>query len=123
VSPVHQDTDVIRPDAVRSRAVFLAIATNTQTPVTSLQVPPSLLAHSVSSEGRSHKIVFLPGDGTNIHYSFTFVVIDSSPHLAYCTIFIVMSSEVVDLHICICMCTSHCLHLCTRRLRAAAALP
>jgi len=51
------------------------------------------------------------------------VVIGSSPPLAYYTIFIVMSSEVVDLHICTCIRTSHCLDLCTRRLRAAAALP
>jgi len=47
----------------------------------------------------------------------------SSPFLAYCTIFIIMSSEVVDLRICICICTSHCLYLCTHTLRAAAALP
>jgi len=51
------------------------------------------------------------------------VVIRSSLSLAYCTIFIVMSSEVVDSHICICIRTSHCLYLCTHRLRAAAALP
>jgi len=50
-------------------------------------------------------------------------MIGSSPSLAYCTIFIVMFSEVVDLHICICIHTSHRLYLCTHRLRAAAALP
>jgi len=38
------------------------------------------------------------------------VVIGSSASLAYCTIFIVMFSEVVDLHICICIRTSHCLY-------------
>jgi len=42
--------------------------------------------------------------------ALTNVVIDFSPPLAYCTIFIVMSSEVVDLHICICIRTSHCLY-------------
>jgi len=52
-----------------------------------------------------------------------YVVIGSSPILAYCAIFIVMSSGVVDLHICICISTSHCLYLCTHTLRAAAALP
>jgi len=36
--------------------------------------------------------------------------------LAYCTVFNIMFSEVVDLHICICIHTSHCLD-------AAAALP
>jgi len=36
-------------------------------------------------------------------YSDEVVVIGSSPTLAYCTIFIVMPSEVVDLHICICI--------------------
>jgi len=35
-------------------------------------------------------------------------VIGFTPPLACCTIFIVMSSEVVDLHICICVRTSHC---------------
>jgi len=50
-------------------------------------------------------------------------MIGSSPPLAYCTIFIVMSNEVVDLHICICMRTSHSLYLCTHRLRAAAVSP
>jgi len=47
------------------------------------------------------------------------VVTGSSPPLAYCTIFIVMSSEVVDLHIFICIRTSHCLYLCTNRLQVA----
>jgi len=42
-------------------------------------------------------------------------VIGFSSPLAYCTIFIIMSSEVVDLHICICICTSHCLYLCRIR--------
>jgi len=37
-------------------------------------------------------------------------------------IFITMSSEVVDLHICICICTGRCLYLCMRRLHSAAAL-
>jgi len=50
------------------------------------------------------------------------VVVGSSPALAYCTIFIVLFSEVVDLYICICIRTSHCSDLCTHRLRAAAAL-
>jgi len=44
-----------------------------------------------------------------------------SPCLLY--YFIVMFSEVGDLDICICIRTSHCLYLCTHRLRAAAALP
>jgi len=43
-------------------------------------------------------------------------------YLVYCTIFIVMSSKVVDLHICICICTSHCLYLCTHRLRCHGLL-
>jgi len=34
-----------------------------------------------------------------------------------------MSSEVVDLHICICIHTSHWLYLCMHRLRAAEVLP
>jgi len=34
-----------------------------------------------------------------------------------------MSSEVIDLHICICIHSNHCLYLYTHRLRAAAALP
>jgi len=50
------------------------------------------------------------------------VVIGSLPTLAYCTIFIVMSSEVVDLHICICIRTSHCLYMCTHRLRCRSLL-
>jgi len=52
-----------------------------------------------------------------------FVVINSSSPLTYCTIFIAVFSEVVGLHICICIRTSHCLYQCTHRLRAAAALP
>jgi len=32
-----------------------------------------------------------------------------------------MFSEIIDLHICICIRTSHCLYRCTHRLRAAAA--
>jgi len=54
---------------------------------------------------------------------FNTVVIGSSPPFAYYTIFIALFSEIVDLHICICIRTSHCLDLCTYRLRAAAALP
>jgi len=50
------------------------------------------------------------------------VMIGSSSPLAYCTVFIIMSSEVVDLHICIYICTSHCLYMCTHRLRDAATL-
>jgi len=66
-----------------------------------------------------------PGNMTELPKNVAVVVIGSSlesPPLAYFTIFIVMSSEVVDLHICICIPTSHCLYLCTHRLRAAAAL-
>jgi len=40
------------------------------------------------------------------------VVIGSSPPLAYCIIFIIMFSEVVDLHNCIYIRTSHYLYLC-----------
>jgi len=42
------------------------------------------------------------------------VVTGSSPSLAFCAIFIVLSVENVNLHICICICTSHCLHIAAR---------
>jgi len=56
------------------------------------------------------------------------VVIRSSPSLAFYTIFIILSSEVVDLHICICIRTSHCLCLavcicCAPQLRSLSRLP
>jgi len=68
-----------------------------------------------------HIVPFCPAqfNVTYCLYFFTFIIeqindddddgvlIGSSPPLAYCTIFIVMSSEVVDLHICICIRTSH----------------
>jgi len=49
------------------------------------------------------------------------VAIVFSPPLAYCTIFVIVSTEVIDLHIGIFICTSHYLHLCTRMLHAATA--
>jgi len=57
----------------------------------------------------------------------TFVVIGLSPPLAYCAIFSVISSHVVDLHICICMRVSSYQSLIvpvysTHRLHDAAAL-
>jgi len=52
-----------------------------------------------------------------------YVAMGSSPPLAYCTIFVTASSEVVDLHIGICICTSHCLYLCMHALCAAASDP
>jgi len=48
------------------------------------------------------------------------MVMGSMPPLA---IFIVMSSEVVDLHTCTCIHASHHLDLCTHRLRTAAVPP
>jgi len=57
---------------------------------------------------------------SNVCHTVTHImVIGFLSPLAYCTIFIVMSSEVVDLHICICIRTSHCLYLHTHRLHAA----
>jgi len=53
------------------------------------------------------------------YISLYIVVIGSSPPLAYCTIFIIISSKGTDLHICICIRTGHCLHLCMHTLRAA----
>jgi len=52
--------------------------------------------------------MFHQPDSPNVQVLCT-VAIGSSPPLAYCTIFITVSSEGVDLHICICICTSHCL--------------
>jgi len=49
-------------------------------------------------------------------------VIGSSHPLAYCTIFIIMFSEVVDLHIYICIRISHCLYLRKHTLHTAATL-
>jgi len=47
------------------------------------------------------------------HFAILVAIGTSSP-LAFCTIFIIISSEVIDLHVCICIRTSHCLYLCTR---------
>jgi len=55
--------------------------------------------------------------------NLTAVAIGSSSLLACCIPFIVMSSEVVDFHNCICIQTSRYLYLYMHRLRAAAALP
>jgi len=52
-----------------------------------------------------------------------FVVIGLWPPLAYCTIFSVMSSDVVDLHICICMFVSSYQLLIVPVCCAAAAKP
>jgi len=44
----------------------------------------------------------------------------SSPFLAYCPMFYRNVREDVDLHICICICTSHCLHIAARGRRCSA---
>jgi len=78
-----------------------------------------MAARSASVSVQNFPLMFLVSFSTIVAVR---VVIGPSPSLAYCTIFIVMSSDVVDLHNCIFIRTSHCLYLCTHRLRAAATL-
>jgi len=57
-----------------------------------------------------HLLELLPVDLENVSRYLEYrsaVVIDLSPPFAYCAIFSVMSSDVVDVHICICMRASY----------------